>query len=50
MDRNDLQQLSKEQLVELVFRLQRPKKNSRTSSKPPSTDKKEERKSSRPGA
>jgi transposase len=39
MDRTDLQQLSKEQLIELVLRLQRPEKNSRTSSKPPSTDK-----------
>lgn len=49
MDRTDLQQLSKEQLIELVLRLQRPEKNSRTSSKPPSTDKKEKRESSRPG-
>ena len=30
MDRSDLQQLSKEQLIELVLRLQRPDKNSRT--------------------
>jgi hypothetical protein len=43
MDRNDLQQLSKEQLIELVLALHRPDKNSRTSSKPPSTDKKEKR-------
>src|ERR1700677_3741222 len=49
MDRTDLQQLSKEQLIELVLRLQRPDKNSRTSSKPPSTDKKEERENSGPG-
>jgi len=49
MDRGDLQHLSKEQLIELVLRLQRPDKNSRTSSKPPSTDKKEERENSRPG-
>ena len=49
MDRSDLQQLSKEQLIELVLRLQRPDKNSRTSSKPPSTDKKEKRENSRPG-
>jgi hypothetical protein len=40
MDRSDLQQLSKEQLIELVLGLQRPDKNSRTSSKPPSTEKK----------
>jgi len=49
MDRTDLQQLSKDQLIELVLRLQRPDKNSRTSSKPPSTDKKEKRENSRPG-
>jgi transposase len=49
MDRTDLQQLSKEQLIDLVLRLQRPDKNSRTSSKPPSTDKKETRENSRPG-
>ena len=48
MDRSDLQQLSKEQLIDLVLRLQRPHKNSRTSSKPPSTDKKEKRENSRP--
>ena len=49
MDRTDLQRLSKEQLIELVLRLQRPEKDSRTSSKPPSTDKKETRENSRPG-
>ena len=49
MDRTDLQQLSKDQLIELVLRLQRPDKDSRTSSKPPSTDKKEKRENSRPG-
>ncbi len=49
MDRSDLQQLSKEQLIDLVLRLQRPEKTSRTSSKPPSTDKKEKRENSRPG-
>jgi len=49
MDRTDLQQLSKEQLIDLVLRLQRPDKNSGTSSKPPSTDKKEKRENSRPG-
>jgi transposase len=49
MDRSDLQHLSKEQLIELVLQLQRPDKNSRTSSKPPSTDKKEKRENSRPG-
>ena len=49
MDRSDLQHLSKEQLIDLVLLLQRPDKNSRTSSKPPSTDKKEKRENSRPG-
>ena len=49
MERGDLQRLSKEQLIELVLRLQRPDKDSRTSSKPPSTDKKEKRENSRPG-
>ena len=49
MDRGDLQQLSKEQLIDLVLPLQRPDKNSRTSSKPPSTDKKEKRENARPG-
>src|ERR1700723_2184075 len=49
MDRTDLQHLSKEQLIELVLQLQRPDKNSRTASKPPSTDKKEKRENSRPG-
>ena len=48
MDRSDLQELSKEQLIDLL-QLQRPDKNSRTSSKPPSTDKKEKRENSRPG-
>src|ERR1700729_2973806 len=49
MDRTDLQHLSKEQLIELVLQLQRPDKNSRTLSKPPSPDKKEKRENSRPG-
>jgi len=49
MDRGDLQRLSKEQLIELVLRLQRPQKTSRNSSKPPSTDKKARREGSRPG-
>jgi transposase len=49
MERGDLQRLSKEQLIELILRLQRPEKNSRNSSKPPSTDKKAKREGSRPG-
>ena len=36
-------------VIELVMRLQRPDKTSRTSSKPPSTDRKETRENSRPG-
>src|SRR5277367_3303995 len=49
MDRSDLQQVSKEELIDLILRLQHPEKTSRTSSKPPSTDKKARRESSRPG-
>jgi transposase len=49
MDRTDLQRLSKDELIELVIRLQRPAKTSRNSSKPPSTDKKEKRENARPG-
>jgi transposase len=43
MGRPDLERLSREELIELVLRLQRPPKASRTSSKPPSTDRKERR-------
>ncbi len=49
MDCGDLQQLSKEQLPDLVLRLQRPDKNSHTSSKPPSTDDEEKRENAHPG-
>ena len=49
MGREDLERLSKPELVELVLQLQRPAKRSRTSSKPPSTDRKERRERSRPG-
>jgi transposase len=49
MNRDDLERLSKEQLVELVLKLQRPAKTSRTSSKPPSSDQKERRRNSKPG-
>ena len=49
MSRGDLERLSKDELIELVLRLQRPAKTSRTSSKPPSTDRKERREQSRPG-
>ncbi len=40
---SDLEHLSKEELIALVLRLQRPEKTSRTSSKPPSTDRKKQR-------
>lgn len=49
MNRDELRELSKEELVELVLKLQRPAKTSRTSSKPPSTDRKAERAGSKPG-
>src|SRR5687767_7709557 len=49
MGRADLERLSKDELIELVLRLQRPEKTSRTSSKPPSTDPKERRERARPG-
>jgi hypothetical protein len=49
MGRADLERLSKDELIELVLRLQRPEKTSRTSSKPPSMDRKERREQARPG-
>src|SRR3712207_2146439 len=49
MQRDELERLSKAELIELVLRLQRPEKTSRTSSKPPSTDRKERRERSKPG-
>jgi hypothetical protein len=49
MNRDDLQRLSKEQLIDLVLKLQRPDKTSRTSSNPPSTDRKERREQAKPG-
>ena len=49
MARGELERLSKEELIELVLRLQRPEKTSRTSSKPPSTDRKEQRERAKPG-
>ena len=49
MGRSDLERLSREELIELVLRLQRPEKTSRTSSKPPSTDRKERRDQAKPG-
>src|SRR3954464_13767727 len=49
MQRDALEWLSKAELSGLVRRLQRPEKPSRTSSKPPSTDRKEQRERSKPG-
>ncbi|KMO27604.1 transposase [Methylobacterium variabile] len=49
MGRSELERLSREELIELVLRLQRPEKTSRTSSKPPSTDRKERREQAKPG-
>src|SRR5919202_3073027 len=49
MGRDELERLSKSELFELVLRLQRPEKTSRTSSKPPSTDRKERRERAKPG-
>lgn len=49
MGRSDLERLSKEELIELVLRLQRPPKTSHTSSKPPSTDRKQQRERAKPG-
>ena len=49
MGRSDLERLSREELIELVLRLQRPEKISRTSSKPPATDRKERREQAKPG-
>jgi transposase len=46
---SDLERLSREELIELVLRLQRPEKTSRTSSKPPATDRKERREQAKPG-
>lgn len=50
MGRIDLERLSKDELIELVLKLQRPEKTSRTSSKPPSTDRKARRDQLRPGS
>src|SRR3954464_6407305 len=49
MGRGELERLSKEELIELVLRLQRPEKTSRPPSKPPSTDRKDQREKSKPG-
>ena len=49
MNRGELEGLTKPELIDLVLGMQRPDKTSRTSSKPPSTDRKAKREGSRPG-
>jgi transposase len=49
MGRSDLERLSREELIDLVLRLQRPGKTSRTSSKPPATARSAARRPSRVG-
>src|SRR5881397_1639532 len=49
MGRGELERLSREELIELMLRLQRPEKTARTSSKPPATDRKERREQAKPG-
>ena len=49
MIRSELERLSREELIELVLRLQQPAKTSATSSKPPSSDPKERRENAKPG-
>ena len=52
MEQNELECLSRVELIEPVLWMQRPEKTSRTSSKPPkppSTDRKERREHSEPG-
>jgi transposase len=49
MNREELERLTKPELIDLLLGLQRPDKTSRSSSKPPSTDRKGKREGSRPG-
>jgi len=49
MNRGELERLTKPELIDLLLGLQRPDKTSRTSSNPPSTDRKGKRVGSRPG-
>ena len=49
MNREELERLTKPELIDLLLGLQRPDKTSRTSSKPPSTDWKGKREGSRSG-
>lgn len=49
MNCEELERLTKPELIDLLLGIQRPDKTSRTSSKPPSTDRKAKREGSRPG-
>ncbi|GLI96136.1 hypothetical protein LMG27198_51290 [Methylocystis echinoides] len=49
MGRSELERPSREELIDLVLPLQRPENTSRTSSKPPATDRKEQREHPKPG-
>jgi transposase len=49
MNRHELERLSKDELIDLVLRIQRPGKTSATSSKPPSSDDKANLAASKPG-
>lgn len=49
MDRGNLQRLTKEELIDLVLKIQRPQKMSSASSKPPSSDRNERSEEARPG-
>src|SRR3954453_11234602 len=49
MGRGELERLSKEELIELVLRLQRPGESSGPPPNPPPTDRKEQREKSKPG-
>lgn len=49
MNRDALERLSKDELIDLVLRLQRPEKTSSTSSQPPARDAKERREQAKPG-
>ena len=49
MNREELERLTKPELIDLLLGLQQPDLTSRTSSKPPSTDRKSKREGSQPG-
>jgi transposase len=49
MNRHELERLSKDELIDLVLRMQLPGRTSATASKPPSNDDKAKLASSKPG-